>query len=102
MNVTEATVGTVATCASICEGRTLVRVQLSATRAFLAVALLTECLAIGSSWVQSDMRKLAVVLGAAALLEVLTVRSVVLRGLVGKRAILTIGAVAFEEPGLAD
>jgi hypothetical protein len=48
------------------------------------------------------VRELAVVLDAAALLEVLTVRSVMISGLVGERAILAIGAVAFEEPSLAD
>jgi hypothetical protein len=48
------------------------------------------------------MRELAIIFAATALLEVLTMRGVVLRGLVGERAIIAITTVAFEEPSLAD
>lgn len=87
--------------ASIGEIRALVRMELEAVVALLAVSRSAELLAVQCCRADADMGEATVVVVAAALLEVLARRYVVGIGVVGKRAAIALRAAALEQPALA-
>jgi len=99
--VAKSTVITVVAGASVGEMRTLMRMELEAVGALLAVAQDPKSLAVHSCWADAHVGEATVIVVAAALLEVLASRCVVVSGLVGERATVTLGAGALEQPGPA-
>jgi hypothetical protein len=93
---------TVEAATGVREMRALVGVEFSTVGAFLTIAQKSKSLAVECCRVDADVREAAVVVVAAAFLKMLTSGRIVSSMVVGKRACISFGTLALEQPALAD
>jgi hypothetical protein len=79
-----------------------VGVKFSAFRALLTVAQEPKILTVECCRVDADVGEAAILVGAAAVLEMLASGCIMSSRVVGKRASMPLGTIAFEQPALAD
>lgn len=90
------------TLAFVSEVRALVRVQIRAFAALLAVSKPSECIANLSCWADTNVRKPALLICAPRFLEMKAGRDVVWGRLVGESTVIASLAIVLVKPSLAE